>query len=190
MSGEELKRALVREGAATSRDAWQRAEQVIEDRRRAIDRELTDLRKGAEQRLTADIAALRSSLLHAANIRARNNRLQTEEALGRRLEILARQCLQEIAEADRAALWQSLLAEIPAADWTLVRVHPADHERARNALPQAEVETDESLGGGMIVSTAGGRVQVDNSLSRRLERAWPELLPELLGELRTLVEEA
>lgn len=189
MPGEELKRALRRVGATASLDAWHQAEQAVAEQRQAIDKEQSDLRTAAERRLAADIEAVRSELLHAADARVRTLRLQTEAALAQRLKSLAREALGTIADAGRAAFWSSLMAEIPGADWRSVRVHPADRDRARNDLPQADVATDETLSGGLVVSTADGQVQVDNSLTCRLERAWPELLPGLLGELRTLMDE-
>jgi V/A-type H+-transporting ATPase subunit E len=35
----------------------------------------------------------------------------------------------------------------------------------------------------MEVIAEGGRVRVDNTLEKRLERAWPELLPRLLNAI-------
>lgn len=183
MAGEELKRALQREGEAAARSAWHEAEQKVAARRLALDKQEADLRAATKRRAAADIALLRDAQLHTAHTRARALRLQAEVALGERLSKLAVPLLAGIADEDRATLWQGLLAEIPEASWVSARVHPADLERAQRDLPQAEVETEESLGGGMIVATAGGRVQVDNSLRHRLQRVWPELLPKLLAEL-------
>lgn len=188
MSGEELTRTLLREGAIASRAAWLLAEQAVEEHRLAMEGKKSDLRAAADRRLAADTELLRSELRQVADVRCRKRHLQAEAALGQRLKALASQELERLA-ADRTNLWHDLFIELPDADWVSVRVHPADHDRARSSLPGAEVATDATLGGGMVVATAGGRVQVDNSLSCRLERVWPGMLPKLLGDLRAPEEE-
>ena len=65
---------------------------------------------------------------------------------------------------------------------------PADRQRGVASFPTATITTDETLGGGLIATTADGMIRVDNSLSRRLLRAWPDLLPKLLAELRQRVD--
>lgn len=62
-------------------------------------------------------------------------------------------------------------------------VHPDDQGLARAALPQALIVGDRRITGGLAVKGQGGRMRVDNTLAKRLERAWPELLPKLLSEL-------
>jgi V/A-type H+-transporting ATPase subunit E len=47
-------------------------------------------------------------------------------------------------------------------------------------FPDAEVIADESISGGLDAATAGGRIRVVNTFEKRLERAWPILLPEMI----------
>ena len=85
-------------------------------------------------------------------------------------------------------MWQALRAELPATDWTSLKVHPADQELAEADFPTAAIDCDDTLGGGLVATSADGAIRIDNSLSCRLLRAWPELLPPLLAELRKLVD--
>ncbi len=188
MGEAELKRALQREGEAQVRDFWQQAEATVASRRREIEAERVQLRTEADCQLRTETTVLSNNLLFAAHTRALEGRLHAESALEERLLVLARQILPELANDDRSRLWQASCEELPAADWTRLKVHPADQEFAGRDFPTAAIECDEALGGGLIVTNADGMIRIDNSLDCRLLRAWPDLLPKLLSELRKLAD--
>ena len=187
MGETELKKALQREGVAQIGKLWQQAEATVAIRRKEIEAEGLQLRTETDRKLHAQVTALRNNMLFEAQARAMGCRLHAEAALEERLLLLARQILPELASDNRSALWKALCEELPGADWTTLKVHPADHKLADRDFPAAAIESDETLGGGLIASNADGMICVDNSLSCRLLRAWPDLLPKLLGELRKLV---
>lgn len=187
MGESELKAALQHDGDKQIRDVWQHAEAAVATRREAFEAGMAQLRSRSDRALQAEITTLRNDLLFAAQTRAMACRLHAEAALGERLLQLARQLLPELAERDCAALWQALCRELPEADWAFIRVRPADQQRAGRDFPAATVEHDETLGGGLIVTNLDSTIRIDNSLIRRLHRAWPDLLPQLLEELRKQV---
>lgn len=188
MGEPELKAALQREGEAQIREFWQQAESVVASRREEIETQLAHLRTETDRRLQAEVAELNISLLFEAQTRAMGCRLYAEKALEERLRMLAQQMLPMLANLDRAALWKSLREELPAAEWTVCKIHSADQQMADRDFPAADIACDEGLGGGMVVTTADGMIRIDNSLSCRLLRAWPELLPKLMDELRKQVD--
>ena len=188
MGEAELKIALQREGEAQVRDFWQQAEVAVETRRKEIEAELTQLHVEADCQLQAETTALRNNLLFAAQTRVLEGRLHTEAALEERLLVQAHQLLPELASDDRSKLWELLCDELPAADWAILKVHPADRKLAGRDFQTAEIECDGALGGGVIVTNVDGMVRIDNSLGCRLLRAWPDLMPKLLTELRKLVD--
>jgi vacuolar-type H+-ATPase subunit E/Vma4 len=188
MGEPELKAALQREGEAQIRDFWQQSESVVASRREELETQRVQLRAETDRRLQTEAAELSISLLFEARTHAMGCRLHAEMALEERLRMLAQQMLPMLANADRAALWKSLREELPAAEWTVCKIHSADQQRADRDFPAADIACDETLGGGMIVTTADGMIRIDNSLSCRLLRAWPELLPKLLDELRKQVD--
>ena len=188
MGEAELKTALRREGEVQIRDFWQTAEAAVTTRRREIDAECARLHAETDRQLQAEGTQLRSNVLFAARTRALEQRLHAEAALEERLLILARELLPELAGDDRAGLWEALRAELPTAAWESLTVHPADREQAGHAFPDAVIEEDETLGGGLVAACADGTIRIDNSLACRLLRAWPDLLPQLLAELRKLVD--
>ena len=44
----------------------------------------------------------------------------------------------------------------------------------------------EQISGGLKVESPEGRVVIINSLDKRLEHLWPEILPEIMRELRQM----
>ena len=183
----ELKTALQREGEAQVRGFWQQSETVVATRRKEVEAELLHLRGETDRKLQAQVTVLSNNLRFAAQTRAMECRLRAEAALEERLRLMAHQLLPALADADRAGLWEALRGELPAADWTALKVHPADRQQACCDFPTASIESEEALGGGLIVTSADGMLRIDNSLRCRLLRAWPDLLPQLLVELRKQV---
>jgi len=187
MGESELKTALQREGAAQIADLWQQAEATVAKRLKEIEAERLQLRTETDRKVQAQATVLRNNLLFEAQTRAMGHRLHEEEAIAERLLLLAQQILPELASNDRATLWKALRAELPATGWSLLTIHPADHKLASRDFPEAEITADETLGGGLIATNSEGTIRIDNSLSCRLTRAWPDLLPKLLIELRKQV---
>jgi len=188
MGESELKIALLREGEERVREIWQAAEETVQQRRRELAAEQERMRLEAERQMQAKIFRLRNSLHAEAQTRAMACRLHAEAELEERLQRLAVQLLAEFDAEQRAALWPALCAELPPAEWCKITVSQADRELAARTFPAAEIELDDELAGGLIATTGGDGVRVDNSLGCRLSRAWPDLLPQLMGELRQLVD--
>ncbi len=188
MGESELKMALQHEGEARAREYWQQAELAVAKRRQEIEAELEHLRDETGRSLQAEAATLRNKLLFEARARATADRLRAEAAMELRLLEMAGRVLGEMIDGSRQELWQALCGELPKYRWMKVKVHPQDLELAREAFPTAAVDCDEAVGGGLIASDAEGTIRVDNSLSCRVMRAWPELLPNLMKDLRERVD--
>ena len=188
MGESELKTALRHEGEARAREFWEQAEAVVEGRRKEIETELEHLHDETRRSLRAEEATLRNNLLFEAQARATEVKLYAEAAMELRLLEIADRVLGEMIKGSRQGLWQALYRELPEFQWTSVKVHPEDLELARRAFPSAAIDIDEAIAGGLIVTNAEGTIRVDNSLSCRLMRAWPDLLPDLIKNLREQVD--
>jgi len=189
MGETELKIALQQEGDARIRAFWEEAEGTVEKRRREIDAHLEQLRDENDRRLQAELADLRSDLLFEAQIQAMACRLRAEAAVEERLLALARAMLGDLSGDARTAHWSALAAELPAGAWANVRVAPPDQALAEQAFADAAIVCDEMIVAGLVVGDAKGRVTIDNSLPCRLRRAWPDLLPKLMADLRKQVDD-
>ena len=189
MGEHELHNALRREADSRIRTLWAEAETEVATRREALKNELAALQQATGEDGHKEVQAVHRSDSARIEQEVRRDRLLARTALAERLLALATQLLAELGAANREGVWRNAVAELPAAAWQTVTVHPDDAQRARRAFPQAEVKTDPALIGGVIAAAANGRIVVDNSLAGRLVRGWPELLPELTGALERELNE-
>ncbi len=118
----------------------------------------------------------------------RRLRLEADQAIGERLWQLARRLLPKLPGLQEPELFATLAAELPAADWGEIRVHPRNLAQAKTAFPNATVTVDEKISGGLAALSRDGGLRVDNTLEKRLERAWPDLLPQLRKEAYALLD--
>lgn len=183
----ELKIALQREGEEQVRAFWQAAEEKVAKRRQELKEEQEQLRLEAERQLQSEVSRRRNSLLAESRMQVMASRLHAEALLDERLQGLASQLLTEFTEKNRDVLWQALCDELPSAEWDKITVSQASQGLAARDFPTAEIELDDSIAGGLVATSSSG-VRVDNSLVCRLRRAWPDLLPQLMSELRRLVD--
>lgn len=188
MGERELQEALRGKARERIRRIWRAAEEAVAARRAEIGAEQAILRERAEQEQAATAVVTRRNVLAAAALAAQQQCLVTEQRLRERLHALAGRRLPTLIDGARARVWQALAAELPAAEWQRIRVHPADLAVARQRFPTAEVLADAALGGGLVAEAGDGRIVVDNSLAGRLERAWPELLVPLFAAISEEVE--
>lgn len=187
MGESELKIALQREGEEQVRAFWQAAEEKVAKRRQELKEEQEQLRLEAERQLQSEVSRRRNSLLAESRMQVMASRLHAEALLDERLQGLASQLLTEFTEKNRDVLWQALCDELPSAEWDKITVSQASQGLAARDFPTAEIELDDAIAGGLIATSSSG-VRVDNSLVCRLRRAWPDLLPQLMSELRRLVD--
>ncbi|MBJ6725175.1 V-type ATP synthase subunit E family protein [Geomesophilobacter sediminis] len=125
------------------------------------------------------VAAERGRVIATAQGKGALIRLEAESLLAERLFRLAQEALARLRQ-DTPSLFEALAAELPSCRWETVRVNPADRELAAAAFPEAQIEAEAGIHGGMVAVAPGGRIRVDNTLEKRLERAWPQLLPRLV----------
>ena len=187
MGESELKIALQREGEEQVRAFWKAAEEKVAKRRQELKEEQEQLRLEAERQLQSEVSRRRNSLLAESRMQVMASRLHAEAFLDERLQGLASQLLTEFTEKNRDVLWQALCDELPSAEWDKITVSQASQGLAARDFPTAEIELDDSIAGGLVATSSSG-VRVDNSLVCRLRRAWPDLLPQLMSELRRLVD--
>jgi len=187
MGESELKIALQREGEEQVRAFWKAAEEKVAKRRQELKEEQEQLRLETERQLQSEVSRRRNSLLAESRMQVMASRLHAEALLDERLQGLASQLLTECTEKNRDVLWQALCDELPSAEWGKITVSQASQGLAARDFPTAEIELDDAIAGGLIATSSSG-VRVDNSLVCRLRRAWPDLLPQLMSELRRLVD--
>ena len=183
MGVEELLTALRSEGEKRAGVIRQEAEAEAARLKDEAAAGLVRLKEEFQREQAKVIAAAERDILAEAECTARRIRLVGTEKLAERLYDLALRLLPRLREKDYPKLFSCLVAELPSAEWESIRVNPADAEIAGYFFPKARIVPDAAISGGMEALAAGERVRVINTLEKRLERGWPELLPVLLEEI-------
>ena len=176
---EDLRRKAAEDAEAVWRDAKAEAEKARLDAAREIEEQRTSV--------AAEVAATARRLEEAGTAEAERNareiRMTAATTLANRLHGLARAELASFRQQGAERLFAALSAELPPVPWQRVRVSPADQPLARARFPEAVVECDASIAGGMAVEAEEGRIRVGNTLETRLESAWPDILPGLVADI-------
>lgn len=183
MGRQELMAALQQGAEQEIAALWQAAKQEaqrLRDQAQTQQQALRiELQRAAEKRTIQEATARDQLTLRQERLL----RLAAEEALAGRLERLARELLPQLRGGDDRQLFTALAAELPPARWGMARVHPDDLPLARQLFAGIDISGDPRISGGLEAVTADGGLRVVNTLEKRLERAWPQLLPELRKEI-------
>ncbi len=183
MSSRELIDSLKRSGEEKIQILRQEAEQQAEAVRTAASAKLEELRRRYADRLSAASGEEAARALAEAGNRARALRLEAEKVLSERLLSAARSAMPQLRNGAYPSLFEKMVLELPALDWSLVRVNPADVSLAKKYFPEAEIIPVETISGGVDVTIRDGTIRVINTLEKRLERAWNELLPPMVKDV-------
>jgi len=188
MGHEELMSSLRAEAQRREEALWEEARREADRRRDEARGQEESLRQGQARTLASRHAARREDILAQARQEAGRLREEALADVADRLLALARQLLPELAQSE-GALLQRLAAELPPVTWERVRVAPAEREQAQRMFPQADIAVDEAIAGGLEAWADGGQFQVANTLTVRLDRAWPEILPAVMAAILKEVED-
>lgn len=183
MGATELIEALRSEGEKKALEIRRETEAEIGRVRAEAAVSLGRLREEYAREQAAASALAERAILAEAERKERLTRLAAENMLAERLHELARSTLPLLRNQDYDRTFSLLAAELPASAWETVRVNPADTERASGLFAAATIVADSSISGGMESAADGGRLRIVNTLEKRLERGWPELLPALFSEI-------
>lgn len=189
MGRRELLDALQREGRETMAAIVDRGKAEEERLRAEFEKHRAELQLEHEQQRELRCKSLERMIVSKASREAALTRLRAEHLLSLRLNERASFSVMKMRADDPEALFRALAAELPLAAWRTVRVNPAFVSLAADCFPNAEIVPDPSLSEGFKVVSADGSLVVDNTLSTRLVRFWPELLPHLMSELRGIRDE-
>ena len=165
--------------AAVHATARERLETLRAELAATLEQERTRL----DRELAAGVRRIATQGREQAERRARETTAAAGLELEERLLGLAREALPQLCGTPREALFAALVEELPRHEWQSVRLNPADASLGAKYFPEAAVECDPAISGGMEVIGEDGRVTVSNTLETRLASAWPDLLPGLLAQI-------
>lgn len=184
----ELRERARQEEAAIRREAEQKAERIVDEARREAEEKRERALRSAEEELRNELRAERDR----EENELREGVMEARHELLERIRSRARELLGEAAAsgAYRSGLpgrLREARACLPEDREVVIRCPPPLEEPIRDALSGADgkvrVEPDDAESPGFRASTPGGTVTADATLTRRLERDWPELVPAVLEDL-------
>lgn len=164
-------------------ELWREAEGKAESLRIEQEEAFALLKEENDSRLQEVERSVAAPIIFAAEKKAL---LVVDEALRKlseRLYALAHSMLPYVRQNEYGKIFAGLVEELPPLEWETVTVNALDEELARSYFPGAEIRTDSSMSGGFVTSGDNDRYRVINTLERRLEKAWPFILPALLKEV-------
>ena len=170
------------------------AEREMQKRRKIFEEDILGFENNLRESFESKKAELKSDLMSSALKKKREIFLRNEEELkGRIFQLIEKSIGKsiEINPAERMSVFIKLAEELPEEQWEKVYISPEDSEYAKERFPGVSIIIDESIAAGLRVSCWNGAFEVDNTLKKRVERAYERTLPlilkqiyEEIGELR------
>jgi V/A-type H+-transporting ATPase subunit E len=176
---------------------WQEAEKKIEtmiqetsEEESKIEKEtmltLSCIRDDSQQHCSSESAKRAEEILAEAEKNARMISIEANIRLAERLYRMSCSSLAGLRKQGDQEIFRNMTSELPLLPWKSVRVNPEDSGIAGEHFPGAEIITDKRITGGMDVTTGDGKIRVINTFEKRLERAWEDIIPDLMkGDYET-----
>ena len=171
-NGEEKIRRLKDETEAEARKIAAETEVKIRELREEHEKKIDNIKKELEEKLVPK-----------AEMEKRKIMLKAEKALSDRLFSLAGSCLCKLRDETYFKVFASLARELPTCKWLDVRVNPEDANIARQHFPESQIGSDQNISGGLKVQSEGGKILIDNTFEKRLERSWGDILSLLIHDI-------
>jgi len=172
---------------------WQDAEKKIgailretEEEEERITKEallrISRSREDSQLRCSSAARKRKEETVAEAEKRARLINIAEDLRLAERLYRISQASLLKLRDRDYQGSFRIMAEELPPLHWKAVRVNPEDAVIAQEHFSGAGIIVDNSISGGMDVMTDDGKIRVVNTLEKRLERAWGDILPRILKE--------
>jgi len=190
MGCKELIESLRRAADERIKLIWQETEGEAERVKEEVTHKLDQLRENCSRTEALAVTAAQVSAVSEAKNRSRTYLLMAEKALSDRLFSVAQSSLPRLRDSDYREVFGKMAGELPPLAWKMVRVNPEDVGLAKSIFNSADIIPDKTIAGGVDAMTDGGKIRVINTFEKRLERAWVEMLPELLKKVYDAVEES
>ncbi len=190
MGCKELIESLRRAADERIKLIWQETEGEAERVREEATHKLDQLRENCSRTESLAITAAEVSAVSEAKNRSRTYLLKAEKALSDRLFSVAHSSLPRLRNSDYRDVFEKMARELPPLAWKTVRVNLDDVGLAKSIFNGADIIPDKTISGGVDAMTDGGNIRVINTFEKRLERAWVDMLPEVLKKIYDAVEES
>ena len=169
---------------------WQQARDEADDIRRQVAEAITGITREHEGNLASACRQSVKVILAESESAARKKKLLVYISLE---EVLRRTALNMLPELrrrdDYAKVFAQLVKELPELPWEHIDVNPADLDLAAGFFNKEIVHADASVSGGLLGICSEGRIIIDNTFEKRLERRWAIMLPGLIKNIEKNYDE-
>jgi V/A-type H+-transporting ATPase subunit E len=190
MGCKELIESLRRAADERIKLIWQETEGEAGKVREEVSHKLDQLRENCSRTESLAVTAAQVAAVSEAKNRSRTCLLTAEKALSERLFSVALSSLPRLRGSDYPEVFGRMTRELPPLAWKMVRVNPEDAGLAKSIFTGADIILDKTISGGVDAMTDGGKIRVINTFEKRLERAWVDMLPELIKKIYAVIEES
>ena len=183
MGLEELLQTLRKNEQQQIEEIWEAAQKEAAYLRTQVADAMAEITQKHDEQLAAACQQSMRAIFSEAATRTREKDLLAGRALEQKLRQTAFRQLPLLRRQGYDAVFSELVSELPQIDWERIVVNPDDTERAACFFRPDIIIPDPAVSGGLVAMAANGRITVDNTFEKRLERKWPDMLPTLLTEL-------
>jgi vacuolar-type H+-ATPase subunit E/Vma4 len=164
-------------------DIWQQARAEADSIRKQVAEAIAKITEEHADQLASACRKSVRVIVAEAEIKARKKKLLAYQGLDEVLHATAISQLPKLREHDYENVFVQLAKELPGSQWDKIIVNPSDMDLAAKFFDKNIVQPDTAISGGLIALNAGGKIVVDNTFEKRLERQWSHILPELIKRI-------
>ena len=183
MALEELIKTLRTNQQSQIDEIWQAAKAEAAALHEQTSGAISDLTENHTDSLVCNCQKSTRTIISEAAGNAREIKLMALDSLRNALFDSAIKQLLTLRNDDYETIFKKLAQELPPQNWEVLVVHPKDVSSAQNFFNNCKIETDPTISGGMIALSADGKIVVNNTLKKRLERNWSTLFPVIAREM-------
>ena len=188
MGHEELLADIQKKGDEQVREIWRQAKNEVNEIKTQAAQKIDEGKNSLRQKETSACDEERMSVLMSAGKNANQIFINAEQKLAERIYALAQTSLQMLNARNNESVFNALAHELPDCAWDEVIVHPDDRKLAKARFKENRITTDNTISGGLKAIGNHETIHINNTLEKRLERAWPLLLPQLIKHVKELLE--
>jgi len=180
---EELINTLKKNEQKQIDDIWQQARTEADSLRKQIAEAIAKITEEHADQLASACRKSVRVIVAEAEMMARKKKLFAYQDLDEVLHATAINQLPKLREHGYENVFAQLAKELPDSQWEKLIVNPSDMDLAAKFFDKNIVQPDTAITGGLIAVNAGGKIIVDNTFEKRLERQWSHILPELIKRI-------
>jgi vacuolar-type H+-ATPase subunit E/Vma4 len=180
---DELINSLKKNGQKQIEDIWQQARAEADSMRKQTAEAIARITEEHADQLASACQKSVRVIVTEAEIKARKKKLFAYQELDEVLRATALKQLPKLRELNYENVFAQLVKELPDGQWEKIKVNPSDVSLATKFFNKNIVQSDADINGGLIAVNAGGKIVIDNTFEKRLERKWSQILPELINNI-------